>query len=104
MGVEEESQNLVPKNSINISILPNPSTGSAIISYKLEQRGQVRCAIFDATGREIRTLMSSPQSPGSYSLTWDRKNNTGCNVAPGVYFVRISVGQEQKQIKLVLLK
>lgn len=87
-----------------MSVLPNPCAGSAVISFQLTQPDQVRCIIFNAAGRKIRTLVSSRQAPGSYTLTWDRKDDTGGSVTSGVYFIRISVGHDEEQIKLVLLK
>ena len=103
MGAQERPQDLVDK-SFNVSVLPNPCAGSAVISFQLAQPDEAKCTIFNATGRKIRTLVSSRLAPGSYTLTWDRKDDTGGSVTSGVYFIRISVGHDEEQIKLVLLK
>ena len=87
-----------------MSVLPNPCAGPAVISFQLAQPGQARCTIFNAAGRETRTLVSLRLAPGSYKLIWDRKDDAGGSVTSGVYFIRISVGYDEEQIKLVIVK
>jgi flagellar hook assembly protein FlgD len=43
--------------------------------------------VFDIAGRLVRTLDASDARGAA---TWDGKDGTGRNAAPGVYFVRVT--------------
>ncbi len=60
------------------------------IVYTLAQRGNVTVLVSDAAGSIIAVLQRGAQDPGSYAVTWDGKNRAGRNVAPGLYFVRLT--------------
>ncbi|NNF06388.1 MAG: T9SS type A sorting domain-containing protein, partial [Candidatus Eisenbacteria bacterium] len=65
---------------------PNPFARSAQIRFDLAQSGSVDLSIYDVQGRLIRDMVHSWMPAGSYSVTWDGKNQTGLDTAPGVYF------------------
>jgi hypothetical protein len=67
-----------------LSLAPNPSRGSAQLSYTLTKNGHVNISIYDATGRLIDNLVNEEKSVGTYSTTIDRGN-----IASGIYFVRV---------------
>ncbi len=50
---------------------------------------QDRIEIFDVAGREVRRL---PLGPGTVATTWDLRADSGARVAPGVYFLRATLG------------
>ena len=54
------------------------------------QEGTVELSIFDLQGKNITTLYSGSQEAGSYSLTWDGRNNTDKLVSSGIYFLRFT--------------
>jgi len=78
---------IAPKPSL-AACEPNPVRGHARISYALPAAGNVSLGVYDATGRTVRTLASGHQKVGSYSVTWDSKDNRGRQVPRGVYFYR----------------
>ena len=47
--------------------------------------------IFNLLGQEVRTLVNGPQECGSYSATWDGRDNKGDGVSSGVYFYQLTV-------------
>jgi len=56
------------------------------IEYALDQPGKVSLAIYDAAGRQVRTLLNaSPQSAGKQSLLWDGLDRDGKPVSAGEY-------------------
>ncbi len=69
---------------------PNPVTAGAQVSYALERTGAVNLGVYDATGRQVRTLASGMSKAGTYTVTWDAKDMTGRSVPAGVYYVRLS--------------
>ena len=46
---------------------------------------EVRVRIFSSRGQLVRELLKEPRAPGDYHLDWDRLNQRGERVPPGVY-------------------
>ncbi len=68
---------------------PNPARGSSTVRFALAQRGWVRVAVLDVSGRVVRTLAEGPREAGEHSTRWDLGGDDGRAVQPGLYFVRI---------------
>jgi hypothetical protein len=68
---------------------PNPFRRAADIAYSLGGKSQVRLAIFDHTGRQVRTLLSTEQQAGNYRVRWNGADDLGRTVPAGVYFCRM---------------
>jgi aminopeptidase N len=64
--------------------------------------GHVSLGIFDAGGREVRTLVSGPGQPGTHYADWDGRDTHGKQVAPGVFFCRLVAAGVAQQVKLVV--
>lgn len=71
-------------NPIGQAILRNGQLG-AIINYDISEPSEVSITIHDVLGRPLRTLISSFQAPGKYSLQWDSRNHTGALLPSGIY-------------------
>jgi len=91
---------------------PNPFNQTTKIGFTLARSGYVILSIYDLLGRKIRTLASQNLSSGYKSVLWDGKNDSGEDVASGIYFYRIEVEdcssggvrEFSETKKLVLLK
>ena len=70
---------------------PNPFNPSTNISYDLSQPSHVKLVVFQADGREVKTLFMGSQAAGTYEYTWDGRDARGVKAASGVYFYRIFV-------------
>jgi hypothetical protein len=60
--------------------------------------------IYNLCGRLVRTLVDEEKAPGTYSVTWDGKNNSGRDVASGIYFYQLRSGGLTDAKRLVLIK
>jgi hypothetical protein len=60
--------------------------------------------VYDVAGRLVATLVDGVHKPDRYKVVWTGLNNTGQEVATGVYFYRLEAGSFVKTRKLVLLK
>jgi len=78
---------------------PNPFNPVTTIQYTLPTPGSTRLEVFDVTGRLVARLVDSSLAAGRHSATWDARN-----VASGVYFYRLSQGNNLKTMPMVLLK
>lgn len=74
------------------------------IKYQLPREEKVKIGIFDLLGIEVATLVDERKSRGSYSASWQRRNDYNKTLASGVYFLRMEAGEFQDIKKLVLLR
>jgi hypothetical protein len=72
-----------------MSGFPNPFRAEAEIRFNLQSSEEVRVAIFDVSGRRLRTLFDGPIQAGDRRLIWDGRDETGRSLDSGVYFYRI---------------
>jgi hypothetical protein len=63
--------------------------GNARIHFGLANSDRVRIRMYDVTGRLVRTLADRSFNAGEYDLAWDGADDSGNQVARGVYFARI---------------
>ncbi|MGB9742979.1 MAG: T9SS type A sorting domain-containing protein [candidate division WOR-3 bacterium] len=82
--------------------LPNPFLRSTQIRYTLNAEQQTLIQVCDLSGRVVRTLVNATQRPGRYTIIWDARDNTGRQVASGIYFCRFSAGDYRQTTKLIL--
>ena len=54
---------------------PNPFTGLTNIRYQTNIKGLTRVTVMDISGRRVRDLLTMPQSPGIYNLTWNARDD-----------------------------
>ena len=85
---------------------PNPFNPSTTISYSVPEGASERITlkVYDLRGRLVRILVEGIIGPGTYSVYWDGKDKSGCQVASGVYLYRIKAGEFMQTRKMVILK
>ena len=84
---------------------PNPFNPSTVIEYSVPAPGSfVRLAVYDLTGRRVRTLVSGHKAPGRHLAIWYGRDDAGRELASGVYFYRIEIGDYEARRKMVMLK
>ena len=88
---------------------PNPFNPTTKIEYEVPSRSHVQLAVYDLLGQLVRTLVNSDHSNGHYSVAWDGTNETGRQVASGMYIYRLEAagGSGSATVlskKMVLLK
>jgi hypothetical protein len=83
---------------------PNPFNPTTKIEFTLAKSGFVTLQIYDVLGRKVKTLVSEELSSGYKSVIWDGKNDAGDEVASGVYFYQLKVGDFSEPKKMLLLK
>jgi len=84
--------------------IPSPSQGPLAFRYGLARAGWARLAIYDLTGRCVRTLIDGPERAGSKEIAWDGLAGEGRQAAAGVYFVRLCAEEGEARAKLVRLR
>jgi hypothetical protein len=74
----------------SVSSYPNPFNPSTTISYQLAKDAAVRLEIYDIMGRKVRSLVDENRSAGYHRVVWNGRDETGKEVASGVYVYRFA--------------
>ena len=98
-----------PKLTQLLQNFPNPFNPETWIPYQLAEDSLVSIAIYDTTGKSIRTLPLGYQSAGFYysrerAAYWDGRNAFGEQVASGIYFYELTTPSFHQTRRLVILK
>jgi hypothetical protein len=88
---------------------PNPFNPTTRISYSVGRvvalsgsegpASNVRLAVYDLLGREVKVLVNEKKQPGDYEVQFD-----GAGLASGVYFYRLSSGDRVGVRRMLLLR
>ncbi len=95
-----------PVPGVALSLSSNFFTpGSGLtLQVQVVQAGQVKVEIFNLTGERVRRILNAALTKGSYTYTWDGKNDQGLVVGNGVYFILIQSPSGHQVQKVILLK
>ncbi len=80
-----------------------PSTRSAL-DFDLPRPGRVVLTVHDLKGARVATLVDADLPAGGQSRTWRGLDDGGAPVPSGVYFVRLSVGEEVRTVKVIMAR
>ena len=83
---------------------PNPFNPTTVIEFQINYGAYADLVIYDVAGRRIRNLLNRKIDAGIHRIRWDGKNDSGSDVASGIYFYRLTVGELSKTKKIVLLR
>lgn len=100
-----EDQSSIRPNEFNLSQnYPNPFNPTTIIEYTLQKKTQVNLEIYNLLGQKVKTLVNEHQSPGSYRIFWDGRNEQDQTVATGIYFYKLEANGISQTKKMIMLK
>ena len=83
---------------------PNPFGPRTDLRFSLAQKCRARLAIYDLTGREVRTVLDATLGAGLHEVTWDGTNNQGRLVGAGVYWSRLTAGDYASERRVLVLR
>ena len=95
---------LIPRSFTLHQNYPNPFNPLTTIDYTLNERSRVYVAIYDISGRLVKTLLNGPQSAGNKSLVWNSTNNKNEPLPGGLYIYSVSTENSIHRKKMMLLK
>lgn len=83
---------------------PTPSVRNATLRWSQARPDPVRLAIYDLSGRSVRTLQDGvDHAAGTHELFWNGLEDSGEPVGPGIYFARLQVGTARRQVRITLV-
>jgi mannosyl-glycoprotein endo-beta-N-acetylglucosaminidase len=98
-GINERNLNLVPEKHHLEQNYPNPFNPLTQIEFDVSRSGKVQLKVYDIQGRLVSTLVDRAMNPGAYKISFRPDN-----MASGVYFYRIQIGEFISTRKMVLLR
>jgi hypothetical protein len=74
-----------------LTVMPNVlGPSSSVVSLRVSGGLATELAIYDVSGRLVRTLTSGGYPASAHTLSWDGCDDRGRAVAPGTYFLRLT--------------
>lgn len=83
---------------------PNPFNPSTEIRFGMPTPGPVSLAVYDLSGRLVRTLVDEPRMAGDHVVRWDGLDDRGGQVASGLYLYRLTAGGTTLSRKMTVVK
>jgi hypothetical protein len=105
LGIEESAARGSRIARLELSTgYPNPFKERAQVRYSIPSSGHVGLRVYDSAGNLVRTLLSGDAPAGTYIEYWDGRDESGRELASGVYFSRLSFGGETRVSRITLLR
>lgn len=99
-----EIENSVPKDFVLYPNYPNPFNPSTTIKFALPKEEYTEVTVYDIAGKEVAKLVQNNLNSGTYTVSWNGKNNSGLTVSSGIYLCTIIAGKHSQTIKMLMMK
>jgi hypothetical protein len=86
------------------NVRPNPSPGTVSVPFTLSEATEVVVRVFDVGGRTAGTIAAGVFPAGGHTVEWGGHGPEGEPPAPGVYYVRVEVGDHRVTRRVVLAR
>jgi len=78
---------------------PNPFNPVTNLEFGISNLGFVSLKVYDALGKEVKTLINESRSAGNYKVEFD-----GSDLPSGIYFYKLEAGDFTETKRMTLLK
>jgi len=111
-GVEEAGapgERPAARGCLSVRVSPVPSGGPVVIQAAWAPSPAAPAAspaisVYDIRGREVRRLAAVSSARETFAVTWDGRDREGRRAASGLYFARVSWGNEVAVDRIVLAR
>lgn len=76
---------------------------SPTIKYELDYTSEVEIVIYSAQASVIATILAATQPTGSYSVTWNGRDEKGMVMSPGDYVAEVRIGKYRYVRKRIVI-
>jgi hypothetical protein len=85
----------------SFAVAPNPFPARTELVLSLPRADVVELAVYDVTGRLVRSIVSGPLDAGTHRSVWDGRDESGRPAAAGVYLARLRTPTREEVLKVV---
>jgi hypothetical protein len=103
VGISDRPPRIDPETHLAVA-RPNPFNLNTSIEYTVAKAGKVMLVVYDVSGRRVRTLLSGFVPAGTREVVWNGCDDSGHQVASGVYMYQFRAGDVVESRRVVLLK
>ncbi len=103
-GTEPNSTALIPAEFALHQNYPNPFNSRTEISFDLPEVSDAKILIYDIAGRLVHSYEMINLPAGAHSVAWDGRDNSGGDVASGIYLYKLRAGDFTNTRKMLYLK
>ena len=103
-AVEEVEGAALPSEFAMSDAYPNPFNPETSINFSLPWEAPVLVEIYNDQGQKVRTLLDDRVNAGEFKVSWDGRDDSGVQVASGMYLYRIQAPNLNVTKKVTLLK
>ncbi len=96
--------NKVPRTYALEQNYPNPFNPTTTINFSVPKTGMVNISVYNAIGQLVKVLANDNYVPGTYQIIWNGMNQSGTQIASGVYFYKFTSKNYVRTMKMMLLK
>ena len=75
-----------------LGAMPNPVSRSTRLGFTLPSEARVSLAIYDVTGRRLKSLAAGSYGAGRHDIPWDGRGDAGQPLGAGIYWARFESG------------
>jgi len=98
-GINDHSNNTLPKSIDLLQNFPNPFNPSTTISFTLPERTRVVLSIYNEIGENVAVLFNGEKEAGYHSIEWNANK-----FVSGIYFYELKTEKFTSVKKLILMK
>jgi len=84
-----------------LNIFPNPLSNTATVEFNSAIAGQVQLELFSMDGRKIKSLLDQTMDNGKYRYELNAQKD---GIVPGMYFIRLTCGEQSIEQKVMIMK
>ncbi|PIQ08913.1 MAG: hypothetical protein COW71_09230 [Ignavibacteriales bacterium CG18_big_fil_WC_8_21_14_2_50_31_20] len=97
--ISKNENTKIPREFELLQNYPNPFNPCTVIEYRVSEKNNIKLFVTDLLGRDVKTLVNEVQAPSSYKV-----NFLSDNLASGIYFYTLLVGNQRLSKKMLLIK
>jgi hypothetical protein len=77
-------------DTFELSNYPNPFNPSTTVGFRVAFNSEIDISIYNLKGQKVRGLERGDYSPGTYRISWDGRDDHGCELPSGIYICRLN--------------
>lgn len=102
--IPPENDNKPPSSYTLLQNYPNPFNLNTKIFFRVGKHSYVWLNIYNIQGQLVKTLINGLKKPGDYIIPWNGMDESGKEVASGIYIYTLNSVSFSKSRKMVLIK